>query len=132
MKKQLIAVVSALAMTFTSLPCVSIAAENVPKPVLQYTFDGNKQLADQNGKNELKLSGGASVTDDGNKGKGLLLDGTDGYAELPDNILSSDMTITTWVKIINSQHGAEFSILVLTQTKTFSLHRTAAVLQEWR
>ena len=99
MKKQLIAVVSALAMTFTSLPCVSIAAENVPKPVLQYTFDGNKQLADQNGKNELKLSGGASVTDDGNKGKGLLLDGTDGYAELPDNILSSDMTITTWVKI---------------------------------
>ena len=52
MKKQLIAVVSALAMTFTSLPCVSIAAENVPKPVLQYTFDGNKQLADQNGKNE--------------------------------------------------------------------------------
>ena len=99
MKKQLIAVVSALAMTFTSLPCVSIAAEIVPKPVLQYTFDGNKQLADQNGKNELKLSGGASVTDDGNKGKGLLLDGTDGYAELPDNILSSDMTITTWVKI---------------------------------
>ena len=99
MKKQLIAVVSALAMTFTSLPCVSIATENVPKPVVQYTFDGNKQLADQNGKNELKLSGGASVTDDGNKGKGLLLDGTDGYAELPDNILSSDMTITTWVKI---------------------------------
>ena len=47
----------------------------------------------------MKLSGGASVTDDGNKGKGLLLDGTDGYAELPDNILSSDMTITTWVKI---------------------------------
>ena len=54
MKKQLIAVVSALAMTFTSLPCVSIATENVPKPVVQYTFDGNKQLADQNGKNELK------------------------------------------------------------------------------
>ena len=77
MKKQLIAMVSALAMTFASLPCVSIAAENVPKPVLQYTFDGNKQLADQHGKNELKLSGGASVTDDGNKGKGLLLDGTD-------------------------------------------------------
>ena len=113
MKKQLIAVVSALAMTFTSLPCVSIAAENVPKPVLQYTFDGNKQLADQNGKNELKLSGGASVTDDGNKGKGLLLDGTDGYAELPE-------------------HGAEFSISVRTQTKTFSLHRTVAVLQDWR
>ena len=44
MKKQLIAVVSALAMTFTSLPCVSIAAENVPKPVLQYTFDGNNSL----------------------------------------------------------------------------------------
>lgn len=99
MKKQLIAVMSALAMTFTSLPCVSIAAENVPKPVLQYTFDGSKQLADQNGKNELKLSGGASVTNDGNEGKGLLLDGTDGFAQLPDNILSKDMTITTWVKI---------------------------------
>ena len=99
MKKQLIAAAAALAMTFTSLPCVGIAAENVPKPVLQYTFDGSKQLADQNGKNELKLSSGASVTNDGNKGKGLLLDGTDGYAELPDNILSSDMTITTWVKI---------------------------------
>ena len=68
-------------------------------PFYSTTFDGNKQLADKNGKNELKLSGGASVTDDGNKGKGLLLDGTDGYAELPDNILSSDMTITTWVKI---------------------------------
>ncbi len=49
-----------------------------------------------------------------------MLDGTDGYAELPDNILSSDMTITTWVKI-NSQHGAEFSISVRTQTKTFFL-----------
>ena len=68
MKKQLIAVVSALAMTFTSLPCVSIAAENVPKPVLQYTFDGNKQLPPKR-KNELKLSGGASVTDDGNRVK---------------------------------------------------------------
>ena len=32
------------------------------------------RTADQNGKNELKLSGGASVTDDGNKGKGLLLE----------------------------------------------------------
>ena len=44
MKKQLIAVVSALAMTFTSLPCVSIAAEIVPKPVLQYTFDETNSL----------------------------------------------------------------------------------------
>lgn len=99
MKKQLIAAIAALAMTVTSLPMVSFAADNSPKPILQYTFDGAKELTDVNGKNELKLSGGASVTEDGNVGKALLLDGIDGYALLPPDILSDSMTITSWVKI---------------------------------
>ena len=99
MKKQLIAAAAALAMAVTSLPTVGFAADNAPKPVLQYTFDGKKELADENGKNELKLSGGASVSGDGNKGNALLLDGVDGYAQLPSDIMSDSMTITTWVKL---------------------------------
>lgn len=99
MKKQLIAAAAALAMAVTSMPAVSFAADNAPKPVLQYTFDGKKELADENGKNELKLSGGASVTVDGNKGNALLLDGVDGFAQLPSDIMSDSMTITAWVKI---------------------------------
>ena len=99
MKKQLIAAAAALAMAVTSLPTVTMAADNAPKPVLQYTFDGKKELADENGKNELKLSGGASVTVDGNKGNALLLDGVDAFAQLPSDIMSDSMTITAWVKI---------------------------------
>ena len=99
MKKQLIAAAAAMALTVTSLPAVTIAADNAPKPVLQYTFDGKKELADENGKNELKLSGGASVSGDGNKGNALLLDGVDGYVQLPSDIMSDSMTITAWVKI---------------------------------
>lgn len=99
MKKQLIAAAAALAMAVTSLPTVGFAADNAPKPVLQYTFDGKKELADENGKNELKLSGGASVSGDGNKGNALLLDGVDGYAQLPSDIISDSMTITAWVKL---------------------------------
>ena len=99
MKKQLIAAFAALAMTVTSLPMTGFASDGIPKPVLRYTFDGNNALTDENGKNELKLSGGASVIDDGNTGKGLLLDGVDGYAALPSDIVSDSMTISTWVKI---------------------------------
>ncbi len=99
MKKQLIAAVAAMAMAVTSFPTVTMAADNAPKPVLQYTFDGKKELADENGKNELKLSGGASVSGDGNKGNALLLDGVDGFAQLPSDIVSDSMTITAWVKI---------------------------------
>lgn len=99
MKKQLIAAAAALTMAVTSLPTVGFAADNAPKPVLQYTFDGKKELADENGKNELKLSGGASVSGDGNKGNALLLDGVDGYAQLPSDIMSDSMTITAWVKL---------------------------------
>lgn len=99
MKKRLIAALSALAMTITALPMVSLAAKTEPKPILRYTFDNANALTDENGKNELKLSGGASVTEDGNAGKGLLLDGADGYALLPENILSDSMTITAWVKL---------------------------------
>lgn len=99
MKKQLIAAAAALAMAVTSLPTVGFAADNAPKPVLQYTFDGKKELADENGKNELKSSGGASVSGDGNKGNALLLDGVDGYAQLPSDIMSDSMTITAWVKL---------------------------------
>lgn len=99
MKKQIIAVIAALTVTFTSLPIVTFAADKSPKPVLRYTFDGKKELTDENGKNELKLSGGASITDGGNIGKALLLDGVDGYALLPPDILTDSMTVTAWVKI---------------------------------
>lgn len=80
------------------MPAVTAAGKEI-KPVLQYTFDNENALADENGKNALELSGSASITEDGNTGKGLLLDGVDGYALLPPDILSNNMTITTWVKI---------------------------------
>lgn len=99
MKKRLISAVIAAAMTLTALPCVTLAKNADPEPVLRYTFDGNNALTDQNGKNALILKGGASITEDGNVKKGLLLDGVDGYALLPKNILSDSMTITAWVKI---------------------------------
>lgn len=99
MKKQIIAVLSALSMAASLMPAISFAADDVPKPVLRYTFDGKTELADENSKNELKLSGGASITEDGNTGKGLLLDGVDAYALLPSDILSDSMTITSWVKL---------------------------------
>lgn len=98
MKKQLIAVFATLAMVVSSVPTVGLAAEKI-EPILRYTFDENKQLADVKGKNELKLNGGAEITDDGNVGKALVLDGIDGYAQLPNDILSDHMTITSWVKI---------------------------------
>lgn len=96
MKKRIVALIAATAMTVSTLPV--IAAEN-DEPVLQYTFDESNELADVNGKNELKLYGGASITDDGNNGKALLLDGTDGYALLPEDIVSDSMTVSAWVKI---------------------------------
>ncbi len=56
-----------------------------------------------------------------------MLDGTDGYAELPD-ILSSDMTITTWVKINKfTTWGRVFDFGTDSTNQNFSLHRTAAV-----
>lgn len=99
MKKQLIAAVAAIAMTVNAMPAMAFAADNMPEPVLRYTFDGKNPLADEKGKNALKLSGGASVTDNGNTGKGLLLDGVDGCALLPSDILSDSMTVAAWVKI---------------------------------
>ena len=62
MKKQLIAAVAAIAMTVNAMPAMAFAADNMPEPVLRYTFDGKNPLADEKGKNALKLSGGASVT----------------------------------------------------------------------
>ena len=101
MKKQIIAAVAALTMTLSSLPTVTFAADTSPKPVLRYTFDGSKETADENGENDLTLFGGASITEDGNTGKGLLLDGVDGYALLPSDSMpmSNTITITAWVKI---------------------------------
>jgi alpha-L-arabinofuranosidase len=99
MKKQLIAAIAALAMTVTSMPMISYAADETPEPILRYTFDETNALADENGKNELTLSGGAIITEEGNKGSALLLDGVDGYALLPSDIVSDSMTITAWVKI---------------------------------
>ncbi len=99
MKKQIIAVLAALSMAAALLPASVLAADKSPQPVLRYTFDGKNVLSDENGKNELKLSGGASIIGDGNKGRALLLDGIDGYAQLPSDILTDDMTVAVWVKI---------------------------------
>lgn len=99
MKKRLISAVIAAVMAAASLPAAAFASDRDIRPVLRYTFDGKDALSDPNGKNKLKLSGGASITEDGNTGHALLLDGVDGYAILPKNILSDSMTITAWVKL---------------------------------
>lgn len=99
MKKRLISAVIALSLTVLSLPVVSFAADSEPKPVLQYTFDGKDPLADENGKNKMRILGGAEVIEDGNVGNALCLDGVDGFAQLPDNIMSENMTIASWVRI---------------------------------
>ncbi len=88
MKKRLISALIAVAMGMTMMPTF-VSADSAPKPALKYTFDK---------KDDLKLFGGASITDNGNKGKALLLDGIDGYAQLPSGIVSEEMTITSWVK----------------------------------
>jgi len=89
MKKRLISALVAVAMGMTMMPTF-VSADNAPKPALKYTFDK---------KDDLKLFGGASITDNGNKGKALLLDGIDGYAQLPSGIVTDEMTITAWVKL---------------------------------
>ncbi|MCC8169882.1 MAG: S-layer homology domain-containing protein [Oscillospiraceae bacterium] len=99
MKKRLISAITAAVTAFASLPAIGYAAQDMPEPVLRYTFDGEAELADENGENALTLYGGASVTEDGNIGKALLLDGVDGYALLPSDIISDSMTITAWVNI---------------------------------
>ena len=98
MKRRLIAVIAAAALTMGAMPAAT-AANGAAEPVLRYTFDNKNPLADESGKNELKLSGGASVTDSGNTGKALLLDGVDGCALLPEGILTDSFTVTSWVKI---------------------------------
>ena len=98
MKKRIISAFAAIAMAAAVLPVAPVSAAE-PEPILCYTFDGENPLASENGKNELILSGGASVTDDGNTGKALLLDGTDGFAQLPSGIMSQNMTISAWVKM---------------------------------
>lgn len=99
MKRRIIAFFAAAAMAVSLLPTVSFAKTAEVTPILRYTFDGENALASENGKHELKLNGGATITDEGNVRKGLLLDGTDGYALLPENILTDKMTISAWVKI---------------------------------
>ncbi len=98
MKRRLIAVIAAAALAAGAMPSAT-AANGAAEPVLRYTFDNKNPLADENGKNELKLSGGASVTDNGNTGKALTLDGVDGYALLPEGILTDSFTVASWVKI---------------------------------
>lgn len=99
MKRKITAALAAISIAVSVMPTVVWAADSVPTPVLRYTFDGKNELADENGKNALTLSGGASVGADGNVGNALHLDGVDGYALLPSDILSDSMTVTTWVKL---------------------------------
>lgn len=99
MKKRLIAVLSALAMVTAVLPPATMAEDSEPKPILQYDFDGKDSLADEKGGGKMRILGGAEVIEDGNQGKALYLNGVDGFAQLPDNIMSDSMTITSWVRI---------------------------------
>lgn len=96
--RKLTAALAALAIAAAPLPAV-MAADSTPTPVLRYNFDTENPLADLDSGKELTLSGGASITEDGNTGKALLLDGVDGCALLPENILTDTMTVTAWVKI---------------------------------
>ena len=98
MKKRIISAIAAIAMTAALLTIMPASAAET-EPILRYTFDGKNPLAGEDGKNELLLSGGASVTDDGNIDNALLLDGTDGFAQLPSGIMSQNMTISAWVKM---------------------------------
>ncbi|MGM9937205.1 MAG: beta-L-arabinofuranosidase domain-containing protein, partial [Candidatus Ornithomonoglobus sp.] len=55
------------------------------------------------------LFGGASVeSGKGISGNGLVLNGTDGYMQLPNGILSDNMTIMGWVKTDTVQSWARF------------------------
>lgn len=67
--------------------------------VSRYTFDVD--ASDSVGTNDGTLTGGASIADNGSRGKVLLLDGVDDYVSLPAGGLAagrSELTLSLWVK----------------------------------
>jgi len=66
--------------------------------VSRYTFDIDAR--DTYGTNDGTLTGGASVTTDGTRGKVLSLDGTDDYVSLPSSAMAagrSEVTLSMWI-----------------------------------
>jgi len=66
--------------------------------VSRYTFDTDAR--DTYGTNDGTLTGGASVTTDGTRGKVLSLDGTDDYVSLPSTAMAagrSEVTLSMWI-----------------------------------
>jgi hypothetical protein len=66
--------------------------------VSRYTFDMDAR--DTYGTNNGTLTGGASVTTDGTRGKVLSLDGTDDYVSLPSSAMAagrSEATLSLWI-----------------------------------
>jgi len=67
--------------------------------VSRFTFDTDAR--DTYGTNDGTLTGGASVTNDGTRGKVVSLDGTDDYVSLPSSAIAagrSELTLSMWVK----------------------------------
>lgn len=79
------------------IPVTKIKEENL---VFSYDFENPSVTASF-------LSGGASVENGkGISGNGLKLDGTDGYMQLPSNIMKDNMTFMVWAKTDTVQDWA--------------------------
>lgn len=88
MKKRILSMITAGAITVSAVPIIPYASAE--GPIISYDFEDSLLP---------ELKGGAVITDDGKWGKGLYLDGVDSYALLPESILSSEMTVSAWVKL---------------------------------
>lgn len=79
------------------------APEEQSTPVVHYDFDTTEGtvVKDISGNgNDAVFKGGMSVQDDGVLGSSAYFNGTDGYVEMPDDVIYGlhNMTISTWVK----------------------------------
>ncbi|MDO5397658.1 MAG: glycoside hydrolase family 127 protein [bacterium] len=81
--------------------------------ILSYDFEDISESASV-------VKGGASVTDGaGISGRGLVFDGVSGHMQLPNNILSENMTISAWIKTDTVQNWARFFDFGSSQTDNF-------------
>lgn len=79
------------------LPVTKIKEDNI---VLDYDFENPSAVSSQ-------LFGGAAVeSGKGIFGNGLTFNGADGYMQLPDNIITDNMTVMAWVKTDTIQDWA--------------------------
>lgn len=86
--KKLTALAAAAAIMFGSFPAVM--ADTLPEPAFSYDFETVENTG-------IVLKEGASLGE-GKTGNGLVLDGVDDYALLPNYIASESMTIMAWYK----------------------------------